>query len=101
MCHIEGERTEAVRTCATHTASERWSEEVAAWDEPGRAYTLRFMSEAPDFPFPVEEMVGGWRVEPDGGGSRVTVWYEYTVRGRMARRRTGPGRRSEERRGDA
>ena len=77
---VEGDGAEAVRTCETHT-SERWSEKVAVWDEPGRAYTLRFLSEAPDFPFPCKEMVGGWRVEPDGDGSRVTVWYEYTVRG--------------------
>lgn len=77
---VAGEGPGAVRTCATH-AGQRWSETVAAWDEPGRAYTLRFLSEAPDFPFPVEEMVGGWRVEPDGSGSRVTVWYEFTVRG--------------------
>ena len=77
---VEGQTADAIRTCETHKG-ERWSEEVTEWEEEKRAYTLRFMSEAPGFPFPVEEMVGGWRVDPDGDGSRVTVWYEFSMRG--------------------
>ena len=26
-------------------------------------------------------MTGGWEVVPAGGGSEVTVWYEYSMRG--------------------
>jgi hypothetical protein len=70
----------AARTCETHEGK-RWSEEVTQWDEQEHTYTLRFVSEAPDFPFPVDEMVGGWRVVPDGDGSLVTVWYEFSMRG--------------------
>ena len=79
--HVAGAGVGARRTCESH-AGTRWSEEVTAWDEAARAFTLRFAAEAPDFPFPVTAMHGGWEVSArDDGRSDVVVWYEYTVRG--------------------
>lgn len=65
----------AVRTCEDH-GGRRWSEECTGWWDDRRAMTVRFLSEADDFPFPAEEMRGGWSVTPSGTGSQVMVWWE-------------------------
>lgn len=68
----------AVRTCVDR-GGRSWSEECIAF-EPG-ALALRFKTEAPGFPFPASEMVGGWTVEPcESGGSHVTVWWTLQPR---------------------
>jgi uncharacterized membrane protein len=77
---VTGERVGARRTCENRSG-ELWTEEVIHWDEEDRALTLRFDTDSPDFPYPVEEMVGGWRVEDREGASEVVVWFEYTVPG--------------------
>ena len=78
---VVGSGVGARRTCESR-AGTRWSEEVTAWDEAARSFALRFVAEAPDFPFPVTAMYGGWEVSArDGGRSEVVVWYEYTIRG--------------------
>jgi len=83
-------REGARRTCETHRG-QRWTEEVIAWDNSERAMTLAFDVEAPDFPFPMTEMYGGWKVEATGADAtgvdatgdpaEVVVWFEFTVRG--------------------
>ena len=67
-----------VRTCVDR-GGRSWSEECIVF-EPG-ALALRFETEAPGFPFPASEMVGGWTVEPcESGGSYVTVWWTLLPR---------------------
>ncbi|NBC17967.1 MAG: hypothetical protein GVY18_11720 [Bacteroidetes bacterium] len=77
---VQGTRLDARRTCENRRG-ERWSEDVVAWDEEARAFTLRFDTDAPDFPFPVREMYGGWQIDAVGDAASVVVWYEYTMRG--------------------
>lgn len=72
----------AVRDCANRKDA-RWSEEVTHFDPAGRRLTLRFLTEAPDFPFPVSAMSGGWRVEDAGAGSTVEVWWSLTPATRL------------------
>lgn len=63
-----------VRMCETH-AGKRWSEECVEFNA-GRSLVLRFVSEAPDFPFPVQTMTGGWEIVPCDRNSQVIVWWE-------------------------
>ena len=64
-----------VRLCENH-AGQRWSEECTAFDASDRSLMLRFVAEAPDFPFPVHSMRGGWEVIPSDHGCQVIVWWE-------------------------
>jgi Polyketide cyclase / dehydrase and lipid transport len=64
----------AVRQCED-LAGKRWAEQCTEFN-PGRSLTMRFLSEAPDFPFPAKTMRGGWEVMPTNGGCQVTVWWE-------------------------
>ncbi|MEX2501977.1 MAG: SRPBCC family protein [Trueperaceae bacterium] len=67
----------AVRTCVDRNGRS-WSEACIGF-EPGEL-ALRFATEAEDFPFPASEMYGGWKVEPDDHGCRVTVWWALRPR---------------------
>ncbi|GAB4197174.1 MAG: hypothetical protein Tsb002_31120 [Wenzhouxiangellaceae bacterium] len=67
----------AVRTCS-NTSKQTWSEAVEDFDPAARRLNVRFMSEEPDFPYPAKVMYGGWKVEEDGSGSRVQVWWSLT-----------------------
>ncbi len=67
----------ALRTCRDDRGRE-WSEACERFDPAARELDVRFVAEAPDFPFPAEVMVGGWRVRPHGDGSRVEVWWSLT-----------------------
>lgn len=77
---VDGEQLGARRTCENEQG-QRWSEDVIEWDEGARTITLRFDTSDPGFPFPMQEMYGGWEVAEANGGADVVVWYEYTVRG--------------------
>lgn len=72
----------AVRVC-TDMNQRQWSEEVVTLDDEARSLTLRFRSEARDFPFPFATLTGGWRVAPHAeGGSDVEVWWRATPKPR-------------------
>lgn len=71
----------AVRRC-TDQSGRCWAEECVDF-EPGHSFTVRFVSEAPDFPFPVSTMVGGWEVISAGTGSDVMVWWEIAPKPRF------------------
>ncbi len=71
----------AVRHC-TDKAGRSWSEECIRF-EPGYSFTMRFISEAPDFPFPASMMFGGWEVIPVGRESDVVVWWEIAPKPRF------------------
>jgi len=66
----------AVRACEDRTGKQ-WSEECTSFVE-GRSFEVRFLSEAPNFPFPAKTMRGGWEVMPSDQGSQVMVWWELT-----------------------
>lgn len=72
-----------VRTC-THQNGDTWSEACTLFDPNERRLDLTFLTEAEGFPFPVEQMFGGWQVSARGRGSRVTVWWSLTPRLRVA-----------------
>lgn len=64
----------AIRRCVNQ-GGKAWAEECVTFEE-GRRFVLRFLAEAPDFPFPATVMVGGWEVLPSGHGADVMVWWE-------------------------
>lgn len=64
----------AVRVCEDHSG-QRWSEECVQFEDD-RNFVLRFVSEAPDFPFPVQTMIGGWEIVPWDRGTQIMVWWE-------------------------
>lgn len=65
-----------IRACEDRNGK-KWSEEITDFS-PGNSFAVRFMSEAPNFPFPVKMMRGGWTVAASTTGSRVMVWWELT-----------------------
>ncbi len=71
----------AVRQC-TGQSGRCWAEECVDFDPDRRSFTLRFVSEAPDFPFPASTMIGGWEVKSAGTGSEVMVWWELAPKPR-------------------
>ena len=72
----------AIRDCAD-AAGRTWSEQVERLDPVRREVTLRFLADAPGFPFPVREMTGGWRVIPWGEASVTEVWWSLVPTGRF------------------
>lgn len=64
----------AVRLCKNRSG-QHWTEECVAFED-GHRFMVRFVSEAPDFPFPVQQMYGGWEVIPSDFGCQVIVWFE-------------------------
>ena len=72
----------SVRRC-TNQSGRCWAEECVDFDPDHRSFTLRFVSEAPDFPFPASTMIGGWEVISAGTGSDVMVWWELTPKPRL------------------
>lgn len=64
----------AIRRCVD-TAGKSWSEECTEY-RPGSGFAIRFLTDAPGFPFPATMMVGGWEVIPQEHGSDVMVWWE-------------------------
>jgi hypothetical protein len=64
----------ATRVCVDR-AGRRWTEQCTEFNA-GRNFTVRFVCEAPDFPFPARAMRGGWDVKPTAWGCDVTVWWE-------------------------
>lgn len=71
----------AVRACEDR-AGKQWSEECTEFN-PGHSFAVRFLSEAPNFPFPAKTMRGGWEVTPSNVGSRVMVWWELTPKSKL------------------
>jgi hypothetical protein len=70
----------AVRRCVDRDRKE-WSEECVEY-RPGRSFVVRFLAEAPGFPFPATSMEGGWEVRPAGEASEVVVWWELVPKPR-------------------
>jgi ribosome-associated toxin RatA of RatAB toxin-antitoxin module len=71
----------ARRTCSDLNGR-TWSE-VCTDFRPEEGFAVRFESNAPDFPFPMKEMTGGWKLEDLKGGCEVEVWWEFELRSRI------------------
>lgn len=71
----------AVRACEDR-AGKQWSEECTAFN-PGHSFAVRFLSDAPNFPFPAKAMRGGWEVTSSNVGSQVMVWWELTPKSKL------------------
>jgi Polyketide cyclase / dehydrase and lipid transport len=71
----------AVRHCQDRSGKS-WMEECVDF-VPGRSLTMRFVTEAADFPFPATTMLGGWQVLAVGEASEVTVWWELAPKPRF------------------
>jgi len=57
-----------------------WSETCTLWDE-GREYAFRVHTEAPDYPYPLKQLSGTWRVDPVPQGSRVSLEFLARAKG--------------------
>jgi len=71
----------AVRACEDR-AGKQWSEECTEFN-PGHSFAVRFLSEAPNFPFPAKTMRGGWEVTTLNAGSQVMVWWELIPKNKL------------------
>jgi ribosome-associated toxin RatA of RatAB toxin-antitoxin module len=71
----------ARRTCSDLNG-QIWSEVCTDYC-PGRGYTVRFESDAPDFPFPMQDMIGGWNLKEVTDGCEVEVWWEFKLSRRL------------------
>lgn len=64
----------AIRRCVD-IAGRSWSEECTEY-RPAQGFVVRFLADAPGFPFPATTMVGGWKVIPQEHGTDVMVWWK-------------------------
>ena len=60
--------------------AENWLETCNLFD-PGRAFGFRVHTEAPDYPYPIDELKGLWTVERTGAGSEFSIRIEATPKG--------------------
>lgn len=67
------------RTCRD-TEGRQWCEELQVRDDSMRTLAMRFETEDPHFPFPMHPMYGGWRIDGQHNGSRVTIWWSFSAK---------------------
>lgn len=69
-----------VRTC-TNSKNQHWTELIQI-DESQKQLAVRFVTDTPDFPFPVRYMSGGWRVLKgnDMSPTTVRVWWIFSLK---------------------
>ena len=70
----------ACRECRD-VANQKWQETCT--EVTGQAFTLRFHTEAPDYPYPLQNMHGGWIVEDHNLGSLTTVWWTAEAKSKL------------------
>jgi hypothetical protein len=73
---VSGQGLGMVRRCYD-TKGRGWNETCTLWEE-GRAYAFTVHTNAPDYPYPLAELKGTWRVDPVAQGSRVSL--EFVAR---------------------
>ncbi|MGH6736660.1 MAG: SRPBCC family protein [Methyloceanibacter sp.] len=93
---VSGEGLGMVRRCHD-TGGRSWSETCTVWDD-GRAFVFAVHTSAPDYPYPLTELEGHWRVEPVPQGSKVILEFaaraKWGVLGRLLLRlMIGPAER--------
>ena len=75
---LEGRGLGMRRRC--HDARGRgWSETCTLWEE-GSRYRFEVDTAAPDYPYPLDSLSGTWAVEPAGGGSVVSMRFDFEPR---------------------
>jgi hypothetical protein len=62
-------------------ANQKWQETCTEVTE--NSFTLRFHTEAPDYPYPLQNMHGGWIVEDHPQGSKLTVWWTAEAKSKL------------------
>jgi carbon monoxide dehydrogenase subunit G len=63
-----------LRRRCTNTAGQGWEETCTLWDD-GRRFAVDV--DTSEYPYPILLMRGLWQVDPDPGGSRVTMRFAY------------------------
>jgi len=59
-----------------------WIEKIRL-DQLGMRLNAEFDTQRPGFPFPFEQMHGGWQIDPSQGGATVKVWWSMIPKRRM------------------
>ncbi len=75
---VRGEGEGMVRRCYD-LAGRGWDEVCDSWEE-GRRYSMRVVTEAPDYPYPLKALHGTWAVTDEPGGSRIDKRFEYEMK---------------------
>jgi len=68
---------DAVRQC-TDVRGKTWGEHCIRYEEKTRTIEFEFLADEPGFPYPFKTMSGGWKVEPNGAGATVNIWFAVT-----------------------
>jgi uncharacterized protein YndB with AHSA1/START domain len=71
---VVSEAGQRLRRRCTNTAGRGWEETCTRWDD-GRRFAVDV--DTSDYPYPILLMRGLWQVDPDPGGSRVTMRFAY------------------------
>lgn len=66
------------RVC-TNNQGDKWTESVTSW-RPGTGFDLKFDADAPGFPFPFTDMIGGWNLTNDGPNLRVGIYWVVVLK---------------------
>lgn len=70
----------AIRECVD-VANQRWQEECV---EVGTSsFVLKFATESPDYPYPLQDMHGGWELNEKGTDTLIKVWWTAKGKGRL------------------
>lgn len=76
---LRGDGGSLTRTCRNRRNQE-WTERVLELDDDTHRLVLGFLTEQPNFPYPVTLMAGGWEVDAAPVGAEVTIWFEFTFK---------------------
>ena len=74
---LSGAETGAQRQC-WDTQGGTWRETCIMWDE-GRGYA--FEVDTSDYPYPFTKMQGTWSLTPEANGTRITMRFDYRLKG--------------------
>ena len=75
---VSGRGKGMVRRCSD-TEGRSWRETCTLWED-GRAFAFRVHTEAEDYPYPIAELAGHWSLEPEAGGTRITMRFDVRAK---------------------
>lgn len=81
---MDGAGEGMVRQCAD-TKGRTWRETCTRWDE-GAGFAFSVHTDAPDYPYPIANLNGEWRVEPTETGTTVSMLFKIRPRGGLLNR---------------
>ena len=90
---LDGTGADTQRRCFD-TRGRGWTENCILWDE-GRAFAFRVNTEAPDYPYPIAQLMGEWSLSADPEVTRIHMRFEISpkdglLNGLMLRLMVGP-----------